>query len=46
MDTIWNCAFGLDLDLQNNPDNEYLKHCYAHLDSFENVSVIGLISRN
>lgn len=23
MDTIWNCAFGLDIDLQNNPKNEY-----------------------
>jgi len=26
MDTIWNCAFGLDIDLQNNPDNEYFKN--------------------
>jgi hypothetical protein len=25
MDTIWNCAFGLDIDLQNNPDNQYLQ---------------------
>lgn len=24
MDTIWNCAFGLDIDLQNNPENPYL----------------------
>ncbi len=23
MDTIWNCAFGVDLDMQNNPSNEY-----------------------
>ena len=23
MDTIWNCAYGIDIDLQNNPDNEY-----------------------
>ncbi len=23
MDTIWNCAFGLDIDLQNDLDNEY-----------------------
>ena len=27
MDTIWNCAFGVDIDLQNNPDNEYFKKC-------------------
>ena len=24
MDTIWNCAFGVDIDLQNNTNNEYL----------------------
>lgn len=27
MDTIWNCAFGLDIDLQNDPDNLYLRNC-------------------
>ena len=26
MDTIWNCAFGLDIDLQNDIDNLYLYH--------------------
>ena len=25
MDTIWNCAFGVDIDVQNHPDNEYFK---------------------
>ncbi|CAF0869176.1 unnamed protein product [Brachionus calyciflorus] len=29
MDSIWMCAFGLDLDMQNNPDNEYFKRCEA-----------------
>ena len=23
MDSIWSCAYGVDLDVQNNPDNEY-----------------------
>jgi cytochrome P450 len=23
MDTIWNCAFGLDIDIQNSRENEY-----------------------
>jgi hypothetical protein len=23
MDTIWNCAFGVDIDIQNNPNNIY-----------------------
>nr|UOU03272.1 cytochrome P450 3045C2 [Brachionus rubens] len=27
MDSIWNCAFGVDADIQNNPDNEYYKKC-------------------
>jgi hypothetical protein len=27
MDTIWNCAFGLDIDVQNNPDNKYFTSC-------------------
>ena len=25
MDTIWNCAIGLDIDLQNDLDNVYFK---------------------
>nr|UOU03273.1 cytochrome P450 3045C1-1 [Brachionus rubens] len=29
MDSIWNCAFGVDVDIQNNPDNEYFKRCEA-----------------
>jgi hypothetical protein len=29
MDTIWNCAFGLDIDIQNNRENEYFKNCEA-----------------
>ena len=27
MDTIWNCAFGLDIDVQNQPDNKYFTSC-------------------
>lgn len=27
MDTIWNCAFGYDIDLQNNPNNSYFYKC-------------------
>jgi hypothetical protein len=29
MDTIWNCAFGLDIDLQNDPNNPYLEKSEA-----------------
>ncbi len=27
MDTIWNCAFGLDIDVQNQPNNDYFTKC-------------------
>lgn len=27
MDSIWNCAFGCDADIQNNSDNEYFDRC-------------------
>ena len=27
MDTIWNSAFGVDIDIQNNPENEYFDKC-------------------
>jgi hypothetical protein len=27
MDSIWNCAFGIDIDIQNNPNNEYFYQC-------------------
>ena len=29
MDTIWNCAIGLDMDLQNDLDNIYLGNARA-----------------
>ena len=29
MDTIWNCAFGLDNDLQNDLDNIYYNRSEA-----------------
>ena len=27
MDTIWNTAFGVDIDVQNKRDNDYFKNC-------------------
>jgi hypothetical protein len=27
MDTIWNVAFGVDTDMQNDMDNEYFYRC-------------------
>lgn len=33
MDSIWNCAFGLDIDLQKDPDNLFLKNSCQHIQS-------------
>nr|QEV83793.1 cytochrome P450 [Brachionus rotundiformis] len=27
MDSIWNCAFGIDVDIQNKTENKYYDHC-------------------
>ena len=35
MDAIWNCAFGVDNDLQHNPDNPY----FTRSESFFSGSV-------
>ena len=40
MDTIWNCAFGVDIDVQNNPDNEYFTKCEK---LFSNTSKINFL---
>lgn len=37
MDTIWNCAYGLDIDMQNDSNNRYFKNCenlFAMLSKF------------
>lgn len=46
MDTIWNCAFGLDIDLQNDPENPYLINSNSHFKAFENFSLFTFISCN
>lgn len=37
MDTIWKCAFGIDIDIQNNPDNEYFTKCERVFSDAENL---------
>lgn len=46
MDTIWNCAFGLDIDLQNNPNNEYLKNSEKTFSNATQPPFISVLSRN
>lgn len=41
MDTIWNCAFGVDIDLQNNPENEYFNRCEK---VFKDVGDMNILS--
>lgn len=33
MDTIWNTAFGIDINMQNNPNNPYFNKCESHFSS-------------
>ena len=44
MDTIWNCAFGLDNDLQKNPENPYLIHSNQVFKEYENPSFFHIMS--
>ncbi len=40
MDTIWNCAFGVDIDLQNDTQNEYFTKAEMFFNSFNHLNVI------
>ena len=44
MDSIWNCAFGLDIDLQNDPDNLFLKNSCEHIQNTAEFGVFRLFS--
>jgi len=47
MDSIWNCAFGVDIDVQNNPNNEYFYQCERAFSNTVNLTFplkIGSIS--
>ena len=45
MDTIWNCAFGLDIDLQNDRNNEYFKNSEAVITSTQEVPLLAVVAR-
>jgi len=44
MDTIWNCAFGLDIDLQNDLDNIYFKKSEAIFSNLVNFNPLFWLS--
>ena len=46
MDTIWNVAFGVDIDIQNNPNNEYFTKAEKVFENLANISSAAYISGN
>lgn len=40
MDTIWNCAVGMDIDCQNNPDNVYLSKALLVFKDLEDFKLL------
>ena len=45
MDTIWNSAFGIDIDCQNENDNIYLTKGIRHFRDLADLSYHFLINR-
>jgi cytochrome P450 len=43
MDTIWNCAFGVDIDVQNNPNDPYFVKSEKIMDNMSNPLEIFLV---
>ena len=41
MDTIWNCAFGVDIDIQNNPNNVYYTKSEQLFQETVNINIFG-----
>ena len=46
MDTIWNIGIGLDMDLQNSPNNEYFQKSEQLINSTRDVNFLQFLSRN
>nr|ARQ84123.1 cytochrome P450 [Brachionus plicatilis] len=43
MDSIWNCAFGVDIDFQNNPENIYFKKCESLFEFLSKPNILSFI---
>jgi hypothetical protein len=46
MDTIWNCAFGVDHDIQNKRDNVYFDKCEWVFRKTEQLDIFSYLGRN
>ena len=44
MDSIWNSAFGLDIDCQNNPENQYFTRTSKFIQSTSKMNPTFFIS--
>ncbi|CAF0983094.1 unnamed protein product [Didymodactylos carnosus] len=44
MDVIWTCGFGVDTDMQNNPDNPYLTHSLRVFSDDQNNQLLILLA--
>ena len=44
MDSIWNCAFGVDINIQYERENEYFKKCEELFKSFANLNFIAILA--
>ena len=46
MDTIWNCAFGVDIKVQENQDNEYFVKCESFFREIGSDNILNFIGSN
>lgn len=44
MDSIWNCAFGLDCDMQNDTNNLFMEKSFEHMKDTVKFSILRLLS--
>lgn len=44
MDTIWQCAFGVDADTQNKKDDPYFKNCERVFRNMEKPNLLSNLS--
>ena len=46
MDTIWQCAFGVDADSQNREDDDYFNKCEKAFRDYEKPDFLAACCRN
>ena len=44
MDALWNCAYGIDMNFQNNHNNNYFRRCeiiFRQMEGFNTFMYLG-----